>query len=170
MDGCQNSLTHSLNTSDIDGGPPTKAFPELRQVSSALRQHRDDEKRDNRSKQQMSKILIVDDELNMRRILKANLRTDTQTCIEASCASEAISLLSREDFDVVVTDHKMPGWTGLDVLRAVQDSDPTASVIFLTAVGTVELAVESKLRGFQADICPNSWTKMSEILSKAPSI
>jgi hypothetical protein len=43
-------------------------------------------------------------------------------------------------------------------------------VIFLTAVGTVELAVESKLRGFQADICPNSWTKMSEILSKAPSI
>jgi two-component system response regulator PilR (NtrC family) len=95
----------------------------------------------------MSKILIVDDEPNMRRILKANLRTATHTCIEASCASEAISLLSREGFDVVVTDQKMPGGTGLDVLRAVQESDSTTSVIFLTAVGTVELAVESMRQG-----------------------
>ncbi len=41
----------------------------------------------------------------------------------------------------------MPGGTGLDVLRAVQESDPTTSVIFLTAVGTVELAVESMRQG-----------------------
>jgi DNA-binding NtrC family response regulator len=95
----------------------------------------------------MGKVLIVDDEPNMRRILKANLRMDNHTCVEASNSSDAVMLLSKDDFDVVVTDQKMPGGTGLDVLRAVQESDPTTSVIFLTAVGTVELAVESMRQG-----------------------
>ena len=67
--------------------------------------------------------------------------------MEASSPSEAIALLSKEDFDVVLTDQKMAGGSGLDVLRAVQESDPTTSVIFLTAVGTVELAVESMRLG-----------------------
>ena len=95
----------------------------------------------------MGKVLIVDDEPNMRRIIKANLRIDSHVCVEASSASEAAVPLSRQDFDVVVTDQKMPGGTGLDVLRAVQENDPTTSVIFLTAVGTVELAVESMRQG-----------------------
>ena len=95
----------------------------------------------------MGKVLIVDDEPNMRRILKANLRLDSHVCVEAANSSDAVALLSREDFDVVVTDQKMPGGTGLDVLHAVQESDPTTSVIFLTAVGTVELAVESMRQG-----------------------
>ena len=95
----------------------------------------------------MGKVLIVDDETNMRRILKANLRIDSHICVEAANSSEAVAILSREDFDVVVTDQKMPGGTGLDVLRAVQESDPTTSVIFLTAVGTLELAVASMRQG-----------------------
>jgi DNA-binding NtrC family response regulator len=95
----------------------------------------------------MGKVLIVDDEPNMRRILSANLRMESHVCLEASSSSEAVALLSNEDFDVVITDQKMPGGTGLDVLRAVQESDPTTSVVFLTAVGTVELAVESMRQG-----------------------
>jgi len=95
----------------------------------------------------MGKVLIVDDEPNMRRILKANLHMDSHVCAEASSSSEAAALLSKEVFDVVITDQKMPGGTGMDVLRAVQESDPAASVIFLTAVGTVELAVESMRHG-----------------------
>jgi DNA-binding NtrC family response regulator len=95
----------------------------------------------------MGKVLITDDEPNMRRILNANLRMDSNVCVEASSAAEAIVLLSKDDFDVVITDQKMPGGTGMDVLRAVQESDPTISVIFLTAVGTVELAVESMRQG-----------------------
>jgi DNA-binding NtrC family response regulator len=95
----------------------------------------------------MGKVLIVDDELSMRRIVKANLRQDSHISVEASSPSEAIALLLKEDFDVVLTDQKMAGGSGLDVLRAVQESDPTTSVIFLTAVGTVELAVESMRQG-----------------------
>ena len=68
----------------------------------------------------MSKVLVVDDEPSMRRILKANLRMDSHVCVEASNSSEAIKLLSEEDFEVIITDQKMPGGTGLDVLRAVQ--------------------------------------------------
>ena len=118
----------------------------------------------------MGKVLIVDDEPNMRRILKANLRMDNHTCVEASSSSEAIMLLSKEDFDVVVTDQKMPGGSGLDVLRAVQENDPTTSVIFLTAVGTVELAVESMRQGafdflakpFEIDVMKASIRRASE--------
>ena len=95
----------------------------------------------------MGKVLIVDDEPNMRRILKANLRMNSHTCVEASSSSEATVFLSKEDFDVVITDQKMPGGTGLEVLRAVHENDPTTSVIFLTAIGTVELAVESMRQG-----------------------
>jgi DNA-binding NtrC family response regulator len=67
--------------------------------------------------------------------------------VEAQDAAAAIALLAREDFDVVITDQKMPGGSGMDVLRAVHDADSRTSVIFLTAVGTVELAVESMRQG-----------------------
>jgi DNA-binding NtrC family response regulator len=95
----------------------------------------------------MSKLLVVDDEPNMRRILKANLRMDSHVCIESAGASDAVALLSNDDFDVVITDQKMPDGSGIDVLRAAQENDPTISVVFLTAVGTVELAVESMRQG-----------------------
>ena len=95
----------------------------------------------------MAKVLIIDDEPGMRRILDVNLRRDSHVVVEAGGVIEALLLLKREDFDVVLTDQKMPDGNGLDVLRAVQEDDPTTSVIFLTAVGTLELAVESMRQG-----------------------
>ena len=95
----------------------------------------------------MGKVLIVDDEPSMRRILSSNLRLDSHVTVEADGASAAITLLTREDFDVVITDQKMPNGSGMDVLRTVHETDPTTSVVFLTAVGTVELAVESMRYG-----------------------
>ena len=95
----------------------------------------------------MAKILIVDDEPGMRRILNVNLRRDSHVVLEASGRTEALKLIKREDFDVVLTDQKMPDGSGLDIVQAVVEDDPTISVIFLTAVGTLELAVESMRRG-----------------------
>jgi DNA-binding NtrC family response regulator len=95
----------------------------------------------------MAKVLVVDDEQGMRRILETNLRRDSHVLVDAAGVAEAIDLLKREDFDVVLTDQKMPDGSGLDVLRAVQEDDSTTSVIFLTAVGTLELAVESMRQG-----------------------
>ncbi len=118
----------------------------------------------------MAKILIVDDEQGMRRILNVNLRRDSHVVVEASGAMEALELIKREDFDVILTDQKMPDGSGLDVVQAAHDDDATTSVIFLTAVGTLELAVESMRRGafdflskpFDPDIVRASVNRASE--------
>ncbi|HVJ07301.1 MAG TPA: sigma-54 dependent transcriptional regulator [Acidisarcina sp.] len=95
----------------------------------------------------MGKVLIVDDEPSMRRILATNLRMDSHVVVEASGVLEAKAILEREEFDVILTDQRMPDGDGLDVLQASQQDDPTTSVIFLTAVGTLELAVTSMRQG-----------------------
>src|SRR5215468_3962350 len=98
----------------------------------------------------MGRILIVDDEPNMRRILSSNLRLDQHQIWEAGGVEEALRSLAANDFDVVVTDQKMPDGEGLTVLAAEHDNDSTLPVIFLTAVATIELAVET-MRGGEFD-------------------
>jgi DNA-binding NtrC family response regulator len=95
----------------------------------------------------MGRILIVDDEPHMRRILASNLRQDQHEIWEAGGVEEARRSLAADDYDVVFTDQKMPDGEGLEVLAAAQESDSTVSVVFLTAVATVELAVESMRHG-----------------------
>ena len=95
----------------------------------------------------MGRILLVDDEASMRRILAFNLRQDQHEIWEASGVQEARRALSANDFDVVVTDQRMPDGEGLAVLGYAHESDPTLPVIFLTAVATIELAVESMRQG-----------------------
>jgi DNA-binding NtrC family response regulator len=95
----------------------------------------------------MARILVVDDERHMRNILAANLRRDGHTVLEGGGVREASQQLADAEVDVVITDQKMPDGSGLDVLRIVQQGDPTISTIFLTAVGSIELAVESMRAG-----------------------
>ena len=94
----------------------------------------------------MARILIVDDEVHMRAILATILQQDGHFVIESAGVAEARKAIAESEYDVIITDHKMPDGTGLDVLKLVQQDDPTASVIFLTAVGSIKLAVES-MRG-----------------------
>ncbi len=95
----------------------------------------------------MSRILVVDDEPNMRKILAANLAHDGHEIAEAGGVNDARNLLSSNQFDAVITDQKMPDGQGLDVLAYVRELDPALSVVFLTAFATVELAVESMRQG-----------------------
>jgi DNA-binding NtrC family response regulator len=94
----------------------------------------------------MGRILIVDDEPNMRRILASNLRQDQHQIWEAGGVEEAQRALAANDFDVVITDQKMGDGEGLTVLASAREIDPTLPVILLTAVASIELAVES-MRG-----------------------
>ncbi len=94
----------------------------------------------------MGRILIVDDEPHMRRILATNLARDGHSVTEAAGVSQATDHLAMNDYDAVITDQKMPDGEGLDVLKTARESDPAVSVVFLTAFATVELAVES-MRG-----------------------
>ena len=95
----------------------------------------------------MSKILVVDDESNMRKILAANLAMDRHTVTEASGVSEAIGYLAINRYDAVITDQKMPDGEGLDILARAREVDPALAVVLLTAFATVELAVESMRQG-----------------------
>jgi two-component system response regulator HydG len=95
----------------------------------------------------MARILIVDDEPNMRRILASNLRQDRHEVTEAAGFEEARRTLAAHDFDIVFTDQKMPDGDGLEVLAAVLETDASVSVIFLTALASIELAVESIRHG-----------------------
>ncbi len=95
----------------------------------------------------MSRILIVDDEPNMRRILASNLAQENHHVTEAAGYAEARAALSANQFDAVITDQKMPDGQGLDVLASARELDPALSVVFLTAFATVELAVESMRQG-----------------------
>jgi DNA-binding NtrC family response regulator len=95
----------------------------------------------------VSRILIVDDERSMRRILSSNLAQDNHTVAEADGLTEARARLSAIQFDAVITDQKMADGQGLDVLACAREVDPALSVVFLTAYATVELAVESMRKG-----------------------
>ena len=95
----------------------------------------------------MSRILIVDDERNMRKILTSNLAQDKHVITEAAGVAEARACLSASQFDTIVTDQRMPDGEGLDVLSFTRELDPTLSVVFLTAFATIELAVESMRQG-----------------------
>jgi DNA-binding NtrC family response regulator len=95
----------------------------------------------------MGRVLIVDDEPSMRRILASNLRQDHHEILEASGVLEAKGNLAANDFDVVITDQKMPDGEGLSVLKSAHEIDATICVIVLTAVASIELAVESMRQG-----------------------
>ena len=95
----------------------------------------------------MGRILVVDDEPSMRRVLASSLVSDRHLVTEAEGVQDARSLLRLDRYDAVFTDQKMPDGQGFDVLAFSRDVDPTLSVVFLTAFATVELAVESMRLG-----------------------
>ncbi len=95
----------------------------------------------------MARILVVDDEANLRRILALVLVEDGHTVAEAGGAREAASLVATGPYDLVITDQKMPDGDGLEVLAAAREADPTLPVVMLTAFASVELAVEAMRHG-----------------------
>jgi len=95
----------------------------------------------------MGKILVVDDEPHLRRILISNLKQEHHEVVEAAGVNDARRAIAESSFDAVITDQKMGDGEGLDVLAAAREADATLSVVLLTAFATIELAVESMRRG-----------------------
>jgi DNA-binding NtrC family response regulator len=95
----------------------------------------------------MARVLIVEDEPNMRKVLSANLRQDAHVLVEAATVKEGLQAVYGNDFEVVLLDQKLPDGEGSEVLKAVHQSEPSTAVVVLTAYGTVELAVEAMRNG-----------------------
>ncbi|MEE9422674.1 MAG: sigma-54 dependent transcriptional regulator [Gammaproteobacteria bacterium] len=101
------------------------------------------------------KILVVDDEPNMRRILELILKELGHSVLIAEDGVKALAILEQTSVDLIVTDLKMPNMDGLQLLQALQQRGETAPVILITAYGTVESAVEvMKLGAFDYIIRP----------------
>ena len=95
----------------------------------------------------MIKILIVDDEKIKRMTLKEDLEEAGYDASISSSGQDALELLRKEPFDVVVTDFKMQQMDGIELLKMTKAYYPDTHVIMMTAYGTVETAVESMKLG-----------------------
>jgi DNA-binding NtrC family response regulator len=95
----------------------------------------------------MPTILIIEDEAKMRRLLELNLGEDGFKTVSAPDAETGLRLLASEQVDLVLTDLKLPGMSGLELLQAVKRQNAALPVVVMTAFGSVETAVEAMKAG-----------------------
>ena len=95
----------------------------------------------------MSRVLIVDDEPDMLSTCKAALSGEEVSVALEDKAARALEKIQKEDFDLIVADIKMPGLSGIELLKASRKADPDILVILMTAYPEVESAVEALRAG-----------------------
>lgn len=94
------------------------------------------------------KLLIVDDEPDMLKLLSMIIREKTPyEAVTTNNPHEALELAKQGGFTLVITDLKMPGLDGIELLEAVKRVDADIPVIFITAYGTLESAIETMQKG-----------------------
>lgn len=92
-------------------------------------------------------ILVVDDEETLRSLLQTLLERDGYRTFGASSVAEARETLSEQSVDVVVSDIKMPGESGYDLLRFVRETLPEIGVILMTGYGDLFSVRDAMLQG-----------------------
>ena len=95
----------------------------------------------------MARILIVDDEPGIREFLSEALADDDHDIATAADGEAAWDRLGREAFELVLTDLRMPGMSGIDLLKKIREAQPEIEVIVITAHGNIENAVEAMRLG-----------------------
>lgn len=91
----------------------------------------------------METILIVDDEKNYLVVMEALLASEGYEIVTAQNGFDAVRLVEESDLDLLITDMKMPGMSGMELLEAAKKIQPDLPVIMMTAYGTIEMAVEA---------------------------
>ena len=93
------------------------------------------------------RILIIDDDKSLRRVLEYNLQEEGYEVRAAESGEEGIYWFEQEKPDLVITDMKMSGMDGLMVLKSIKERSPETLVIIITAFGTVDIAVQAMKSG-----------------------
>ena len=115
----------------------------------------------------VKRVLVADDELNMRRVLEAMLRREGYDVVTAANGAEALSGMSA-GVHTVITDLKMPVLDGMALLKKLSAEYPDVPVVMITAHGSVENAVEAvKLGAFDYLEKPFEQEQIRQVVAKA---
>lgn len=98
----------------------------------------------------MMRLLVIDDEKGMCWALKKALEEEGYEVLTALSGPEGLSMLTREKFDLVILDIKMPGMSGLEVLEEIRKTNPSLPVIIMTALSSLPVALEAMQKGADA--------------------
>ncbi len=113
------------------------------------------------------KILLVEDEKISRVTLNDTLQKKGNTVIACETGRIGLEAFDKEDFDVVLTDLRLPSMSGIDILKYVKQKKPNIFVIVMTAFGTIETAVHAlKLGAYEYLTKPFSYDELFIILDK----
>ncbi len=114
------------------------------------------------------RVLIVDDELHVRESLSHWFTEDGYEVETASGGHEALSILGRKNFDVIISDIKMPGMDGLELQRRVHEKDPDTAIVLVTAYASVDTAVQALKEGaYDYLVKPFDPEELSKVVAKA---
>ena len=113
------------------------------------------------------KILVIDDEPILRDSLEVALKTSGYDVITARTGEEGLDRFKKENPDIVLLDHWLPGINGDEVLRRIKEGDPETPVIVMTAQGSIEMAVSSmKMGAFDFLVKPFELDQVEDLIKK----
>lgn len=95
----------------------------------------------------MTHILVVDDEPRMAGLIKMELEDHGHTVTTAGDGTMALDLIEKGDFDLIITDLRMPGIDGLEILKSVKEQQPDTEVILMTAYASAQTAIRAMKEG-----------------------
>jgi len=108
-------------------------------------------------------VLVVEDERDLREVLQKWLSASGYAAWSAADGLEAVKLAHQQPFDVIITDLKLPGLNGLQLLNLFQDLQPSAIVIFLSGQGTIEDAIAALREGRAYDFIQKPLREMRQL-------
>jgi two-component system, NtrC family, response regulator GlrR len=95
----------------------------------------------------MERILVVDDDVSILKVLRMRLESEQYTVVTASEMQEAKERIAEGNFDIALLDLKLADGNGIDLMKILRDVEPDTPVIILTAYATIESAVEAMKEG-----------------------
>lgn len=96
------------------------------------------------------RILLIDNEIGVIKSLKDSIEPAGHDCILAQNPKKALTLFTKEKFDVVITDYKMPQMNGIEVLKSIKEYKKETPVIMFTAFADVDNAIDALNNGAYA--------------------
>lgn len=93
------------------------------------------------------RVLIVEDNEIFRRPLQRTLETAGCEVVAVPSGEDALDVLDRSAFDLLLTDHRLPGMDGVQLITRIKAKHPAMAILVMTANGTIESAVEARRHG-----------------------